>query len=52
MSLRDFRNICLKIYEIDPAKNFLAWQAALKKDNSKIRSLKCYQYVLNGRKKY
>ena len=24
MSLRDFRNICLKIYEIDPAKNFLA----------------------------
>ena len=32
----NFRNLCLKIYELDPAKSFsapgLAWQALLKKD--------------------
>ena len=32
----NFRNMCLKIYELDPANNIsapgLAWQAALKKD--------------------
>ena len=37
----NFRNMCLKIYQIDPAKFLsapgLAWQAALKKRRSKIR---------------
>ena len=35
----NFRNICLKVYELDPAKFFsapwLAWQAALKKTKVK-----------------
>ena len=35
-----FRNICLKIYELDPAKvllaPWLAWQAALKKTKVKL----------------
>ena len=35
-----FRNICIKIYELDPAKLLsvpgLAWQAALKKTKSKL----------------
>ena len=39
--LENFRNMCLEIYELDPAKFLsapgLAWQAALKK-TSKIRS--------------
>ena len=38
----NFRNTCLKIYELDPAKFHsspgLAWQIALKKNQSKIRS--------------
>ena len=36
----NFRNMCLKIYELDPAKNFsapaLPWQAALRKTNVKL----------------
>ena len=36
----DFRNMCLKIYELDPAKYLsaprLAWQAALKKTQVKL----------------
>ena len=36
----NFRNICLKIYELDPAKflsvSGLAWQAALKKTKVKL----------------
>ena len=36
----NFRDICLKIYELDPAKLFstpgLAWQAALKKMKIKL----------------
>ena len=36
----NFRNMCLEIYELDPAKNFsapgLAWQAALKKTKVKL----------------
>ena len=36
----DFRNICLKTYELDPTKFFstpgLAWQAALKKTKVKL----------------
>ena len=35
-----FRNMCLEIYEFDPAKYFstigLAWQAALKKTKVKL----------------
>ena len=38
--LENFRNICIKIYELDPAKLLsvpgLAWQAALKKTKSKL----------------
>ena len=37
-----FQNMCLEIYELDPARFFttpgLAWKAALKKKQSKIRS--------------
>ena len=36
---KNFRNMCLEIYELDPAKSFpapgLAWQTALK--NTKIK---------------
>ena len=36
----NFRNICLEIYELDPAKFLsapgLAWQAAFKKTNAKL----------------
>ena len=36
----NFRNICLKLYGLDPAKNIsvpgLAWQAALKKTKAKL----------------
>ena len=39
----NFRNICLKIYKLDPVKFFsapeLAWQAALKKTNVKLNLL-------------
>ena len=38
----NFRNTCLKIYQLDPAKFLsapgLAWQASLKKNKSQIRS--------------
>ena len=46
----NFRNMCLEIYELDPALfltiSGLAWQATLKK--SKIRSFNWYRYVING----
>ena len=36
----NFRNMCFKIYELDPAKDLsafrLAWQAALKKSKVKL----------------
>ena len=39
----NFRNMCLKIYELDPAKFLsapgLAWQAALKKTEVKLELL-------------
>ena len=39
--LENFRNMCIKIYELDPAHFFsapgLAWQACLKKNRSRIR---------------
>ena len=51
-----FENLCLEIYELDPAEFFsapgLAWQAALKKKKIKIRSFSQCQYVMNGRKIY
>ena len=45
--------MCLKIYELDPAKFLsapgLAWPAALKRTKVKLA---WYQYVINGRKRY
>ena len=42
-AFQNFRNICLKIYVLDPAKFFsaptLAWQAALKKTKVKVALL-------------
>ena len=39
----NFRNMCLEIYEFDPAKNFstigLAWQAVFKKTKVKLALL-------------
>ena len=44
----------LKIYEIDPVKHLsapgLAWKAAFKKYQSKIRYCNWYQYVINDKK--
>ena len=41
--LENFRNMCLEIYELDPAKFLsapgLAWQAALKKTKVKLKLL-------------
>ena len=52
----NFRNMCLKIYEFDPARFLtapgLSWQTTLKKKQSKIRSFKWYWYVINGSKRY
>ena len=45
---QNFRNMCLKIYELDPAK-FLSAPGL---DKSKIRFLNWYRYVINGRKRY
>ena len=49
-----FRNMCLKIYELDPAKFLsapgLAWQAALKKTTTKL-DLFTDINVINGRKR-
>ena len=41
MFLKNFRNMCIKVYELDPA-HFLSapglpWQACLKKNRSRIR---------------
>ena len=53
----NFRNMCLKIYELNPVCLLtapgLGWQAALnKKKKSKIRSFNWYRYVINARKRY
>ena len=51
----NFRNTCLEIYELDPAKICsapgLAWQAALKKTKVKLDLLTDID-VINGRKRY
>ena len=47
----NFRNMCLDIYELDPAKYLLApglaWQVALKKSKVKLD-----RYVIAARKRY
>ena len=51
----NFRNMCLKIYVLDPAKFLsapgLAWQAALKKTKVKL-DISTDIDVINGRKRY
>ena len=50
----NFRNMCLEIYELDPAKFFsatgLAWQAALRKTKVKLDLLTYIWYVIDGKK--
>ena len=50
---QSFRSMCLRIYELDPARFLstpeLAWQAALKKTKVKLDLL---TDVINGRKRY
>ena len=50
----NLRDMCLKIYEFDPAKFLsalgLAWQAAFKKPKVKLDLLT--DIVINGRKRY
>ena len=52
----NFWNMCLDIYELAPLKFLaapvLAWQAALKKGQSKIRSSNWYRSVSNDRERY
>ena len=51
----NFRDTCVKIYELDPAHFLslpgLAWQACLKKTNIKIRIINRLRHVINGRKR-
>ena len=51
-----FRNMCLEIYELDPAKFLsvarISMASNFKKDWSNIRSFNWYRYVINGRKRY
>ena len=53
--LEIFRNICLEMHEIDPARFVTApgsaRQAALKEPKYKIRPFNWYWYVFNGKKK-
>ena len=46
----NFRNMCIKVYELDPAHFFslpgLAWQACLKKTNVKLELLTDYDILL------
>ena len=52
----NFQNMCLKIYELDPARFLsapgLAWQAALKKTKINSDVLTDNDIVINGRKRY
>ena len=47
---QNFRNMCIKVYELDPAHFLslpgLAWQACLKKTNVKLESLTDYDMLL------
>ena len=42
----NFRNRCLKVYELDAAHFLLAWQACLKKTNIKLELLTDYDMLL------
>ena len=46
----NFRNMCIKVYELDPAHFLslpgLAWQACLKKTNVKLELLTGYDMLL------
>ena len=50
----NFRNMCIEVYELDPAHFLsspgLAWQACLKKTNIKLELLTGYE-VINGRRR-
>ena len=50
------RNMCLKIYGSYPAhflfSTMICMSSNLKKDQNKFRYINCYQYVINGRKRY
>ena len=52
--LENFRNTCIKVYELDPAHFLslpgLVWQACLKKTNIKFELLTDYD-VINGRRR-
>ena len=52
----NFRNICIKIYELDPAKisfsSRISMTSSFKKEKSKIKSFNWYRYVINGKKMY
>ena len=49
---KNFRNMCIKIYELDPAKFLsapgLAWQAALKKAKVKLELLTDIEKGIRG----
>ena len=51
----NFRNTCLKVYELDPAHFLplpgLAWQACLKKTNVKLGFFYRLRHVINGRRR-
>ena len=53
-AFENFRNICLEIYELDPAKFLsapgLVWKAALKKTKVKLDLLN--DININGKKRY
>ena len=50
----NFRNMCLKVYELDPAHFLslpgLAWQASLKNEH-KIRIINRLRHAINGRRR-
>ena len=52
----NFRNMCINIYKLDPAKFFFSSRISMasrsKKYQSRIRSFHRYCYVINGRKRY
>ena len=52
----NFRNMCINIYKLDPAKFFFSSRISMasrsKKYQSRIISFHRYCYVINGRKRY
>ena len=51
----NFRNMCIKVYELDPAHFLsapgLAWQICLKKKTGEIRIVNWCWHVIDGRKR-